>query len=159
MKIEKLIDRLRTESLYADKASLEIMELCMEAATALSTLQAENERMKRKLSELAHLPFDELGIGERKKTEMDPSIKLIDARKLVFSKAKGIGDIVNRRQIESMEAIDPVHAADGCYCFECEKFDRDGGAGFCDRWDKWTLCSDFCSRGQRREDQQNGKSL
>ena len=40
MDIEKLIDRLSTESLYADKASLEIMELCMEAATALSTLQA-----------------------------------------------------------------------------------------------------------------------
>lgn len=46
MDIEKLIDRLRTESLYADKASLEIMDLCMEAATALSTLQAENERLR-----------------------------------------------------------------------------------------------------------------
>ena len=45
MDIEKLIERLRTESLYADKASLEIMDLCMEAATALSTLQAENEKL------------------------------------------------------------------------------------------------------------------
>lgn len=98
MDIEKLIEQLRTESLYADKASLEIMDLCMEAATVLSTLQAENERMKRKLSELAHLPFDELGIGERKKTEMDPSMKLIDADKLVFSKAKGIGDIVKAEE-------------------------------------------------------------
>ena len=35
MDIEKLIERLRTESLYADKASLEIMDLCMDAATAL----------------------------------------------------------------------------------------------------------------------------
>ena len=47
MDIEKLIERLRTESLYADKASLEIMELCMEAATALSTLQAENKRLNK----------------------------------------------------------------------------------------------------------------
>lgn len=47
MDIEKLIDRLSTESLYADKASLEIMELCMEAATALSTLQAENKRLNK----------------------------------------------------------------------------------------------------------------
>ena len=39
MDIEKLIERLRTESLYADKASLEIMDLCMEAATALSALR------------------------------------------------------------------------------------------------------------------------
>lgn len=65
MNIEKLIERLRTESLYKDKATLEIMDLCIEAADALSTLQAENERLKNKLSELAHFPFDEPGIGER----------------------------------------------------------------------------------------------
>ena len=47
MDIEKLIERLRTESLYADKASLEIMDLCMAAATALSTLQAENAKLKK----------------------------------------------------------------------------------------------------------------
>lgn len=46
MEIEKLIEQLRTESLYADKASLEIMDLCMEAATALSTLQAENAQLR-----------------------------------------------------------------------------------------------------------------
>lgn len=46
MDIEKLIEQLRTESLYADKASLEIMDLCMAAATALSMLQAENERLR-----------------------------------------------------------------------------------------------------------------
>lgn len=34
MDIEKLIERLRTDSLYADKATLEIMDLCMEAADA-----------------------------------------------------------------------------------------------------------------------------
>ena len=49
MDIEKLIERLRTESLYADKASLEIMDLCMEAATALSTLQAENEELRNEV--------------------------------------------------------------------------------------------------------------
>ena len=46
MDIEKLIEQLRTESLYADKASLEIMDLCMDAATALSTLQGENEKLR-----------------------------------------------------------------------------------------------------------------
>lgn len=46
MGVEKLIERLRTESLYADKASLEIMDLCMEAATALSTLQVENQALR-----------------------------------------------------------------------------------------------------------------
>ena len=52
MDIEKLIDRLSTESLYADKASLEIMELCMEAATALSTLQTENEKLRAELEQV-----------------------------------------------------------------------------------------------------------
>ena len=52
MDIEKLIERLRTESLYADKASLEIMDLCMEAATALSTLQVENEKLRDELNDM-----------------------------------------------------------------------------------------------------------
>ena len=51
MDIEKLIEQLRTESLYADKASLEIMDLCMAAATALSTLQAENESLRAELAQ------------------------------------------------------------------------------------------------------------
>ena len=49
MDYDKLIERLRTESLYADKASLEIMDLCMDAATALSTLQDENEKLRAEL--------------------------------------------------------------------------------------------------------------
>ena len=52
MDIEKLIEQLRTESLYADKASLEIMDLCMDAATALSTLQAENEKLRTDLEQV-----------------------------------------------------------------------------------------------------------
>lgn len=51
MDIEKLIERLRTESLYKDKATLEIMDLCMDAATTLSTIQAENKRLKSLLGE------------------------------------------------------------------------------------------------------------
>ena len=52
MDIEKLIEQLRTESLYADKASLEIMDLCMDAATVLSTLQAENEKLRAELEQV-----------------------------------------------------------------------------------------------------------
>ena len=50
MGYEKLIERLRTDSLYADKASLEIMDLCMDAATALSTLQIENQALRNAAS-------------------------------------------------------------------------------------------------------------
>lgn len=46
---KELIKKLRTESLYKDKATLEIMDLCMEAALALEKAteraeQAERER-------------------------------------------------------------------------------------------------------------------
>ena len=52
MDYDKLIEQLRTESLYADKASLEIMDLCMDVATALSTLQAENEKLRAELEQV-----------------------------------------------------------------------------------------------------------
>lgn len=55
------------------------------------------------------------------------------------------------RLIRQSPTIDPVHSAGGCYCFECEKFDHDSGTGFCNQWGKWTLCSDFCSRGKKIE--------
>ena len=29
--------------------------------------------------------------------------------------------------------------------------EQDGGAGFCNQWGKWTLCNDFCSRGEQKE--------
>ena len=58
MDVEKLIKRIQAEI----KGPGGLLE---DAATALSTLQAENERLKNKLSELAHFPFDEPGIGER----------------------------------------------------------------------------------------------
>ena len=51
MEIEKLIEKLRTESLYKDKATLEIMDLCMDAALSLEQLQAENDRLRRERNE------------------------------------------------------------------------------------------------------------
>ena len=45
MDYDKLIERLRTDSLYADKASLEIMDLCMDAALAIETLRADLARV------------------------------------------------------------------------------------------------------------------
>lgn len=49
MEIEKLIGRLRTESLYKDKATLEIMDLCMEAAETLERLNNFSESQCAKL--------------------------------------------------------------------------------------------------------------
>ena len=52
MDYDKLIERLRTDSLYADKASLEIMDLCMDAATAIETLRAEIEKLLEQVRQL-----------------------------------------------------------------------------------------------------------
>ena len=65
MDIEKLIEQLNARGLSNGSSLGYHCGLYDEAATALSTLQDENERLKNKLSELAHLPFDEPGIGER----------------------------------------------------------------------------------------------
>lgn len=75
MDIEKLIEQLKNleacaygyhingEVLGMDCSDFE--QVMVDAADSLSTLHAENEWLKNKLSELAHLPFDEPGIGER----------------------------------------------------------------------------------------------
>ena len=69
MDVEKLIERLyKHVKDYGEGRTQDFFRVCLDckdAATALSTLQAENERLKNKLSELAHFPFDEPGIGER----------------------------------------------------------------------------------------------
>ena len=64
MDYEKLIEQLRSEAETFRPDSF-AQTMLLDAATALSMLQAENERLKNKLSELAHLQFDEPGIGER----------------------------------------------------------------------------------------------
>ena len=78
MDIEKLIEQLHNfeECAYGYHINGEVLgvdcsdfeQVMVDAAEEISkipTLQAENERLKNKLSELAHLPFDEPGIGER----------------------------------------------------------------------------------------------
>nr|DAV91292.1 MAG TPA: centrosome microtubule-binding domain protein [Caudoviricetes sp.] len=64
MDYEKLIEQLRSEAATFRPDSF-AQTMLLDAAHALSTLQDENKRLKNKLSELAHLPFDEPGIGER----------------------------------------------------------------------------------------------
>ena len=54
MDIEKLIDRLNqySQSLIAYKLGADFADACMDAATALSTLQAENEKLRAELEEV-----------------------------------------------------------------------------------------------------------
>ena len=80
MDYDKLIERLRTESLYADKASLEIMDLCMEAATALSTLQEENEKLRAELEyekEHANAYYEECGQWEVENAQLKEKVEAL----------------------------------------------------------------------------------
>ena len=43
--MKNLIERLWEESLYSDKCTLEIMDLCMEAAEEMERLQTENVKL------------------------------------------------------------------------------------------------------------------
>lgn len=50
--VTKLIADLRTESRYASKATLEIMDLCMAAADKLEALQRKDEAHAKELQTL-----------------------------------------------------------------------------------------------------------
>lgn len=68
MDYEKLIEQYQNAADHWRKNKPDFPDVASSyerAATALATIQAENERLKNKLSELAHLPFDEPGIEER----------------------------------------------------------------------------------------------
>lgn len=71
MDVNKLIERLRTESLYKDKATLEIMDLCMDAAEALSTLRADLEHVAQKYETAAKLQVKMTEISNRQRAELE----------------------------------------------------------------------------------------
>lgn len=57
-------------------------------------------------------------------------------------------------EIEDAPAIDPVHAAGGCYCRECIYWANDRSVPqncLCLETGNYTDPDDFCSRGERKE--------
>ena len=110
MGIETLIERLRTESLYADKASLEIMDLCMDAAAAIATLQAENEKLRAELENYRKGHCSEGGCA----AEKDRDAVLAELEKV---KEKYDAAIEYLREIE--------------WCAGCKHF---GGLDGCKKW-------------------------
>lgn len=90
--------------------------------------------------------------------------RLIDAAALNISKfTRWFDDPNDRKAVERMireaPTIDPVHAAGGCYCWECKYRTKDTQwtrAGFCGRRDAGPMMiacpDDYCSRGERRKE-------
>lgn len=121
MDVENLIERLRAESLYKDKATLEIMDLCMDAAAVLSTLQAENENLRAEL--------------ERKNEALDFS-KTTDAEAVRIT-----ADLI--RVTAERDALIKRTAGDCWSCirrYECNN--RKGPHKRCWEFDPWLLRED-----------------
>lgn len=90
--------------------------------------------------------------------------RLIDTDALDIRKyTRWFDDTNDKRAVERMireaPTIDPVHAAGGCYCGECgylwsDVFDDD--LFYCHYWG-YSICEDdYCSRGERREENESG---
>ena len=108
MDIEKLIERLRTESLYADKASLEIMDLCMEAATALSTLQAENAQLRADLEyeqEHADAYYEECGQWEAENEKLRAELEQVVQKYETAVKLQVKMTEISNRQMAELEQV------------------------------------------------------
>ena len=152
MDIEKLIEQLRTESLYADKASLEIMDLCMEAATALSTLQAENKSL-RVLVELGNTRAKDYSVmrdravkaeaeNENLRAELERKNEALDFSKTTDAEAVRItADLI--RVTAERDALIKRTAGDCWSCirrYECNN--RKGPHKRCWEFDPWLLRED-----------------
>ena len=145
MDIEKLIERLRTDSLYADKASLEIMDLCMEAATALSTLKAENEELRAELEQKEKYyeqMVDALAATESAELEQ---VKRERAA-AVEDVAAIIGDVEEIRRGYGVDNAD----ADGAFAELCETYCANKGR-FCYAECEKYHCKNFKWRGQKED--------
>ena len=123
MDIEKLIERLKAKDFERDydctPFECGVFGLLDDAATALSTLQAENESLKNKLSELAHLPFDKPGIGERTKLMVENAELRAELEQVKRERDAAIHDM---RQF----SIDWWESANGFPCMYCKYQLSDG---------------------------------
>lgn len=83
---KELIERLRTESLYKDKATLEIMDLCMEAAGALEAFMEENAQLRAEVNHIQSYNADAEKVIknlcaqlERVKRERDAAVEFLES--------------------------------------------------------------------------------
>ena len=80
MDIEKLIETLRQHGVSCVRTYGKYCSICDEAATALSTLQAENERLRKELEyerEHANAYHEECGQWEAENTQLKEKLEAI----------------------------------------------------------------------------------
>ena len=91
-------------------------------------------------------------------------MRLIDAILLKAEFTGNFSETYPPAQIKALidlaPEIDPVHAAGGIYCLECEFAQKRNYGYFCAKEDRkyvrWCRDNDFCSRGIKREVEEDG---
>ena len=84
MDIEKLIETLRQHGVAYVRAYGKYCSICDEAATALSTLQAENERLRKELEyerEHANAYYEECGQWEAENEKLRAELEQVKAER------------------------------------------------------------------------------
>ncbi len=96
----------------------------------------------------ANLNCSSVVMGHAEFHPYDP--KLIDAetaKQIATDHLTNPYEVISARAvIDKAPAIDPVHAAGGCYCRECECH---GDDGWCWLYNYRTNMEDFCSNGEQ----------
>ena len=116
MDIETLIERLNqySQSLIAYKLGADFADACMDAATALSTLQAENEKLRNEV--------------ERQRRSADDRKHLYENAERAYMKVVAELEQVKRERDEARDAIcthcmDVPCRGESCYWYRGQKED------------------------------------
>ena len=150
---EDLIKRLREESLYKDKATLEIMDICMEAAEALENLDAQLDVLVKEDIEAQQ----ELA-GYRALGTLEHLQGIADALKVKINANYIISDTINHAidNAPTIDSVPVVRCKDCKYYCEYDEFDRDRQEIFkayeCMRFSNVFGPNGFCSLGEREDE-------
>ena len=117
--IEALIERLNqySQALIAFHMGGEFSDMCVDAATALSTLQAENEKMRAELKSKVDLVFQQT-------KELDRKNLLLREQEAELEQVKKCIGIV---EFQRDAAIDQLHG----YCPSCTHYTPNHNEGPC----------------------------
>ena len=149
--IEQLIERLNqyNQTLIAYQMGGEFADVCMDVATALSTLQAKKAEMQKQLNEfsefLCHIIGEMSGENEKLRAELD-SVKC-ERDAAIKDLFEIIGDIEEIRCGYGVNNAD----ADKAFAELCDGYCANVG-NFCYEEGEHYRCKHFKRRGPRKED-------
>ena len=149
MNYDKLTETLRQHGVSCVRAHGRYCSICDEAATALSTLQAENEKLREKIED-ARLEGYAKGLGEMSEENEKLRVELEQVKQerdeAVEDVAAIIGDVEEIRRGYGVDNAD----ADGAFAELCETYCANKGRDCYAECEKYH-CKNFKWRGQKED--------